>query len=154
MSLSQCLKVLIIGSLHSRFEGKQDVIIKGAMLLPSFTISGPDSERENAVNGFLELYVDEIPSNHTFEAEKVLWKQLWQQKWEDRFKALKEQHHEATHREMSVNPTTCKLQKLQQGAVPNTIASTLKVINQPMFPNIAYLLSVLSVLPLTTCEAA
>lgn len=42
-----------------------------------------------------------------------------------------------------------ELTKLKDGAVPNTIASTL---NHLMFPNITYLLSLLAVLPITTCD--
>ena len=42
---------------------------------------------------------------------------------------------------------------MKYGAVPNTIASTLKVINQLLFPNITYLLTLVAVLPITTCEA-
>lgn len=70
---------------------------------------------------------------------------------EEKFKGLKQQHIATTGEEMNVNATNLK--NLKYGAVPNTIASTLKVINQSLFPNITYLLSLLAVLPVTTCEA-
>ena len=64
---------------------------------------------------------------------------------------MKQQHITSTGEEMNLN--AADLNKLKCGAVPNTIASTLKMINQPMFLNITYLLSLLAVLPITTCEA-
>ena len=111
----------VLGSLQSRFEEGQTPVVKGTMLLPSSTISEPDWD-----NGFVQLYFDEIPSNHTFEAEKVLWKQLLQEKWEQTCKALNEQYITATGAEMKLNAT-----ELKHGAVPNTIALTSKVISQP-----------------------
>jgi hypothetical protein len=75
---------------------------------------------------------------------------LWEEKWEESLNALKQQHIESTGEE--INLSAAELTKLKHGTVPNTIASTLKVINQPMFPNIT-LLSLLAVLPITTCEA-
>ena len=78
-------------------------------------------------------------------------KLIWQEKWEEKLNALKQQHITSTGEEM--NLSTAEFTKLKHGAVPNTIASTLKVINQHMFPNIAYFLSLLAVLPITTYEA-
>ena len=48
--------------------------------------------------------------------------------------ALKQQHIASTGEDMHLS--AAELTKLNDGAVPNTIASTLKVINQIMFPNI------------------
>ena len=140
----------VLGSLQSRFEEGQENVIKGILLLPSSTIVS-ESDWDSAVDRFLKGYVDEIPSHHTLEAEKLLWKQLWQEKWEEKLNILKQQHIASTGEEMNLSAT--ELAKLKHGAVPNTIASTLKVINQHMFPNITYLLSILAVLPITTCEA-
>ena len=41
---------------------------------------------------------------------------------------------------------------LQTGAVPNTIASTLMATEPDIFPDIYHPLSILAVLPTTTCE--
>lgn len=142
----------VLGSLQSRFVEGQENVMKGIMmLLPSCTIILSESDWDSGVDRFLQSYINELPSYHNLEAEKLSWKQLWQEKWEEKLKALKQQHTTSTGDTM--NLSTAELTKLKHGAVPNTIASTLKVINQPMFPNITYLLSLLAVLPITTCEA-
>ena len=52
-----------------------------------------------------------------------------------------------------MNPTNEELKRLKFEALPNTIASTLRTISKDLFPNIAYLLSILAILPITSCEA-
>ncbi len=49
--------------------------------------------------------------------------------------------------------TETEINKLNTGAIPNTIASVLVETNPDIFPNVYYLLNVLAVLPVTTCEA-
>ena len=115
----------VLGSLQNRFEGQENVI-KGILLLPSSAIIS-ESDWDSAVDRFLKGYIDEIPS-HILEAEKLLWKQLWQEKWEEKLNILKQQHIALTGEEMNLSAT--ELAKLKHGAVPNTIAFTLKVINQ------------------------
>ena len=66
---------------------------------------------------------------------------------EEKLEELKKQHMEITGQE-SANETN----KLIQGTFPTTIGSTLKEINVSLFPNILYLINVLAVLPVTSCE--
>lgn len=120
------------------------------MLLPSAILINPTSWL-HAIKPFLDKYANELPSPHTLDSELVLWSQLWADKWDEHWKALKQQHLEATGSEhLSVTPSEEKV--LKTGAVPNTIASTLMVTEPEIFPNIYYLLSILAVLPATTCE--
>lgn len=120
------------------------------MLLPSAIIINPTSWLQ-AVKPFLDKYADELPSQHTLDSELVLWSQLWFDKWDEHWKALKQQHLEATGSEhFSVTPPEEKI--LKTGAVPNTVASTLMVTEPVIFPNIYHLLSILAVIPATTCE--
>ena len=58
----------------------------------------------------MDCYIDEIPSSHTLDAEKLLWKQLWQEKWEEKFQVLKQQHTTATGEEMDLS--TMELKKI------------------------------------------
>ena len=46
-----------------------------------------------------------------------------------------------------------ELKRLQFRHLPNDIVSTFKEITNDIFPNIAYSLSILAVLPVTSCEA-
>ena len=62
--------------------------MKGTTLLPSSTISESELDWNSAVDGFIQCYIDEIPSSHTLDAEKLLLKQLWQEKWEEKFQVL------------------------------------------------------------------
>ena len=69
---------------------------------------------------------------------------------DEHWKALKQQHLEATGSEhFSITPPG---EILKTGAVPNTVASTLMVTEPVIFPNIYHLLSYLAVIPATTCE--
>ena len=105
-----------------RFENCQLSAVKGTMLLPSAIIINPTSWL-NAVKPFLDKYADELPSRHTLDSELVLWSQLWFDKWDKHWKALKQQHLEATGSEhFSVTPPEEKI--LKTGAVPNTDASS------------------------------
>ena len=46
-----------------------------------------------------------------------------------------------------------EIMKLKFGDAPSTVVSTLVEVEQSIFPNIAHLLTLLSVLPVTSCEA-
>ena len=76
---------------------------------------------------------------------------MWKQVWEERWKNLKDQHYQATGTEMRLNDAD--FTKLKFGAVPSTVVSTLAEVDQSIFPNIAHLLTLLAVLPVTSCEA-
>ena len=135
--------------LSARFCEGQEVVVKGMMLLPSSTITVDNWD--DAIQPFLDLYRDEVSSDHILRAEIVLWKQMWSDKWDLKWKVIQEQHVKATGSRMKVSANEMK--KLKKGAVPDNISSTLNAINSETFPNIHFLLSVLAVLPLTTCEA-
>ena len=64
---------------------------------------------------------------------------------------LKKQHVEITEQELKLSSN--ETNKLIQGTLSSTIGSTLKEINVRLFPNILYLINVLAVLPVTSCEA-
>ena len=53
----------------------------------------------------------------------------------------------------STNFSKTELKMLKVNTVPNTIEAALAETNREMFPNIYYLLCVLGILPMTTCEA-
>ena len=80
----------------------------------------------------------------------MLWSQHWSNEWSNHFKKLKEQHVLATGQELVVSPP--EMQKLKMGSVPCTIQSTLLNADPHFFPNITFLLKLLAVFPVTTCE--
>lgn len=101
---------------------------------------------KSAIQPFVQLYSDEVPLPHALVAELQLWELMWTEKW----KLIKEEHVKAGR---ALCLTEAEINKLKTQAVPNTIASVLVETNPDMFPNVYYLLNVLAVLPVTTCEA-
>lgn len=139
----------VIVGLCDRFcEGQEDVM-KGSLLIPSNIITKPNWE--SLIQPFLELYLDEVPSNHTLSSELLVWKQLWMDKWSSHMKLLQEQNVKIAGKE--INYSDAEVKRLKFSAVPNTVCLALSETNQDVFPNVHYLLTVLGVLPLTTCEA-
>ena len=88
--------------------------MKGTMLLPSSTISESELDWNNAIDGFIQCYTDEIPSSQTLDAEKLLWKQLRQEK----FRVLKQQHTSATGEEMNLSTTELKKMNMELYQTP------------------------------------
>ena len=66
-------------------------------------------------------------------------------------RGVQKQHMEITGQELKLSAN--ETNKLIQSTLPSTIGSTLKEINVSLFPNILYLINVLAVLPVTSCEA-
>lgn len=139
----------IVGSLKSRFDTGQEVVLKGTRLLPSYVVS--QSDWESTIQPFIQFYSDELPSIHTINAELSMWKQLWEERWKEEWKNLTEQHFQATGTQMRLSDA--ELTKLKFGAVPSTVVSALAEVEQSIFPNIAHLLTLLAVVPVTSCEA-
>ena len=141
--INLCINFL---SILRRFAGGQDIVMKGMMLVPATLISDPNSL--TLVKQFIEHYEEDLPSPSTVDAELVLWHQLWTRKWEDHWKCLLEQQSGTG---TTLSATERDLQKLKELAVPNTITSALQ-LETVIFPNIHRLLTILAVLPVTTCE--
>ena len=124
-------------------------MLKGTRLLPGYIVS--QSDWKCTIQPFIQFYSDKLPSNHTVDAELSMWKQVWEERWKKEWKSLKDQHFQATGTEMRL--TDAEITKLKFGAVPSTVVSTLAEVEQSIFPNIAHLLTLLAVLPVTSCEA-
>ena len=139
----------VIGCLLDRFSDGQEPVLKGTMLLPSSVITV--ATWKSVIQPFVELYSDEIPLPHAIVAELQLWELMWTEKWASKWKLIKEEHMKAAGRVLCL--TEAEINKLKTGAVPNSIASVLVETNPDIFPNVYYLLNVLAVLPVTTCEA-
>ena len=59
-----------MGCLQTRFEGGQENVMKGTMVLPSSTISyESELDWDSTVDEFIQCYIDEVPS-HSLHAEK------------------------------------------------------------------------------------
>ncbi len=71
--------------------------------------------------------------------------------WSERWSTLEQEHFEATREQLVVTPG--ELTKLKQGGVPRNICTALVETTSDLFPNIYCLLTVLAVLPVTSCEA-
>ena len=123
--------------------------MKGSLLIPSTVITTPNWIQD--IKCFIDKYDDELPSRLTLDAELIQWTQLWNGQWEEKLKILKEQHTQATGTELKVSPS--ELTRLKINAVPCNISATLKSVKPDLFPNIYYLLGILAVLPVTSCEA-
>lgn len=80
-----------------------------------------------------------------------MWKTLWVDNWGKKWKIVKDQHFKATGCE--INLTCAEVKELQFTSLPSDVISTLEETNKDLFPNLTYLLCLLGVLPLTTCEA-
>jgi len=139
----------IITSLQDRFCNGQDIIMKGTVLLPSYVITEPNWK--NVLQPFLKFYSDELPCYHSVDSEFILWNKMWHEQWESHWKSIQEQHLHTVG--VCIKLTDTEVKKLKANAVPNTIAATLANINKDIFPNIYYMLTILAVLPITTCEA-
>lgn len=132
----------------NRFDSSQNDAMKGVLLLPPSVIT--DSNWQSTIKSFVDLYLDDLPSRHTLHAELVLWSRHWEDYWEDHLTKLKQQHLLATGDELRVSPP--ELKKLKISSVPCTIKSTLLNVNPDIFPNIFFLLNLLAIFPVTTCE--
>ena len=139
----------VIVALQNRFSEGQESIFKGLYLIPAYTISLLNWDLE--IEEFIQYYSDEIPNSRTVNAELGLWKLLWKERWEQKLAIIHKQHLDATGKEMKI--TDVELKKLKFRCLPSTVPSTFDEMNKDMFPNIVYLLSILAVLPVTTCEA-
>ena len=138
----------IVGLCNRFCEGQED-IMKGSLLIPSNVITKPNWD--SLIQPFLELYSDEVPSNYTVSNELLVWKQLWMDKWSSYMKRLQEQNVKIAGKE--INYSDAEVKRLKFSAVPNTVLLALSETNRDVFPNVHYLLTLLGVLPLTTCEA-
>lgn len=69
----------VITWLTDRFAQGQEDVMRGVMLIPSSVITV--SNWKELLQPFLTLYVGEIPSLRTLDAELMLWDQWWKDKW-------------------------------------------------------------------------
>ena len=76
---------------------------------------------------------------------------LWIDNWDKQWKIIKDQQLKATGND--TNLTDTEVRKLKFTSLPSDVASTLEITDKDLFPNITFLLCLLGVLPLTTCEA-
>lgn len=140
----------VITSLQQRFSDGQDIIMmKGMALLPSYVITKLDWK--TTLHPFLEIYSDEVTSCHAVDSELKLWNEMWKDRWESHWKSIQEQHVQTVGGHIKL--TIAEITKLKMNGVPNTVALTLIDLNKDIFPNIHHLLTILAVLPITTCEA-
>ena len=138
----------LIQQLLDRFSKTQLSVLKGVMLLPSSVITEPNWMA--MIQPLLQLYNENMLSSYLMAAELELWQTKWDDRWSTYWKVLKQQYSKLGK---SMNFSKAELKVLKVNAVPNTIAAALVETYQDMFPNIYYLLCVLGVLPMTTCEA-
>ena len=139
----------VVASMKARFEGGQSLVVKGTMLIPSCVITNPDWRSQ--IQPCVDMYIDDLPSKRTLNAELDLWEQKWTKDWEERWKKLQQQHIQATGEQLVATPS--KLKKLKQKGVPSNISTTLIETTPEFSPNIFSLLTTLAVLPVTSCEA-
>ena len=123
-------------------------MIKGTMLIPACVITEPDWKSQ--IQPCVAMYIDDLPSKRTLDAELDLWAQIWKKEWEERWKQLQQQHTKATGEHLVASN---ELKKLKQKGVPSSIATTLTETSPEIFPNIYCLLTTLAVLPVTSCVA-
>ena len=69
------------------------------------------------------MYIDDLPSGYTLDAELDLWAQKWTREWGKRWKTLQQQHTEVTGEHLVVAPS--EMRKLKQKGVPSNIAAIL-----------------------------
>ena len=100
-------------------------MVKGTRLLPEYVVF--PSDWKCTIQPFIQFYSDELPSNHTVDAELSMWKQVWEERWKKESKNLKDQHFQATGTEMRLNDT--EITKLKFGAVSSTVVSTLAEVD-------------------------
>ena len=137
----------IVG-LCNRYCEDQENIMKGSLLIPSNVITKPNVSYNHSWNCFQTKFLQTIiiVSN-----ELLVWKQLWIDKWSSYMKLLQEQNVKIAGKE--INYSDAEVKRLKFSAVPNTVLLALSETNRDVFPNVHYVLTVLGVLPLTTCEA-
>jgi hypothetical protein len=112
----------LITELNARFDAvSSQRIVEFMRQLPSTNTSSTESD-ENSLQHVLQLYVDDLPSPATFNAELDVWKQKW-------------------------NSDSQKSTELNTAEKALEIAD----INY-FYPNIRALLQVMATLPVTSCE--
>ena len=60
-------------SMKTRFEGGQSLVVKGTMFIPACVITEPDWKSQ--IQPCVDMYIDDLPSKHTLDAELDLWTQ-------------------------------------------------------------------------------
>ena len=139
----------VITCLTDRFDQGQEDVMRGVMLIPSSVITV--SNWKELLQPFLTLYVGEIHSLRTLDAELMLWDQWWKDKWSTKLKDLNDQHLKKFGRRLDI--TEAELKRLKTANVPNTVSASLRECDSHIYPNIHHLLCVFAVLLITTCEA-
>ena len=94
-------------------------MIRGTMLTSACVITEPDWKSQ--IQPCVDMYIDDLPSKRTLDAELDLWAQKWKKEWEERWKQLQQQHTKATGEHLVVIPN--ELKKLQHKGVPSSIAT-------------------------------
>jgi kynurenine formamidase len=131
---------------HAHIEdGQSDIIVKGTLILPSVVITTQPQQWNEAIKPFFEKYGDEMPSPNTLDSELVLWKQMWYEKWDEKQKVLEEQSYKATGERWKLSASELKRLKTD-GVLTSAIVNTNK-------DNVHYILTLLVVIPVTSCEA-
>ena len=139
----------VLESIKARVGSNQGEVAQGIHLVPAYMLT--ETAWKALLTPFISFYAEDLPSEHTLHAELELWYEKWEENWKAKLIIIKQQHIKATGEQMAL--TSSELNKLIKTNVPSNLASTLEETCPEFYPNIFYLLSVLAVLPITTCEA-
>jgi len=113
----------LLVEMRSRFSKQQVVALQGLSLVPSILVTL--SLPDNNIDKLVDLYKKDLPSPGSLSSELHSWQHKWQR-------------HQGLHGPESL---------------PTTPAMALQAASVMMFPNIMTLLTILCVLPVTTCTS-
>ena len=98
--------------------------LKVLCLYPAYVLTEPDWKSQ--IKPCVDMYIDDLPSKHTLDAELDLWAQKWTHVWHERWEILQRQHFQRVEECLIV--TSSELKKLKQKGVPSNIATTLTLV--------------------------
>ena len=115
----------VLSELNSRFATHQVKAMQGLCLVPAALVTLTPDEAQAKVASLVNIYKDDLPSPGSMQSEAHCWQVKWR----------------------------TELDAAGPDNLPKTPSAALAHANKHLFPNIRTLLSILCVLPVTTCSS-
>lgn len=113
----------LLQEMKTRFATHQMIVLNGLCLVPAVLVQLPLADLKEKLNSLVELYKTDLPSPGSIFSEF----HAWQVKWK---------------KQLDMNGPT---------SLPKTPAEALKKASSLLFPNVRTILTILCVLPVTSC---
>ena len=119
----------LLSEMESRFSSHQQTALLGLSIIPSILVTLSAEEYTTKSMQLAEMYMDDLPSPDCIQSELHCWQLKWQQ----------------------------HLRENGSASLPSTPTFTLRQVTlcqvTPMYPNIWVLITIMCILPVTSCSA-